>query len=118
MRLMPGDIYERFRAADVRDARVRIAREAVRDNPLIVDFYFYRRFELFKRLILKPKFNIVDMWDRFEWQARGSAHSHGLYWGAGTPDGEIEKLTPAQRDHFAQFWGIHIKAIMFEKYPD
>jgi hypothetical protein len=118
MRLMPGGIYERFRLADSRDARVRVARDAVKDNPLIVDFYFYRRFQLFKRYVLKPKFNVVDSWDRFEYQARGSAHSHGLYWCEGVPANEIEKLSQEQRDHFANFWGIHIKAIMFNKYPE
>jgi hypothetical protein len=96
MRLMPGGIYERFRLADSRDALVRVARDAVKDNPLIVDFYFYRRFQLFKRHVLKPKFNVVDSWDRFEYQARGSAHSHGLYWCEGVPANEIEKLSQEQ----------------------
>jgi ATP-dependent DNA helicase PIF1 len=103
MRLMPGDVYQRFRDADTRDRRVRVARDAVKDNPLIVDFYFYRRFQLFKRHILKPKFNVVDSWDRFEYQARGSAHNHGLYWCDGVPPNEIENLSEEQRDHFAKF---------------
>jgi hypothetical protein len=103
MSLMPDDTYTRFRQCDTRDARIRVAREAVRDNPLIIDFYFYRRFQLFKRHILTPKFNVVDSWDRFEYQARGSAHSHGLYWCDGAPEAEIENLSQEKRDHFAKF---------------
>ncbi|CBX97429.1 predicted protein [Plenodomus lingam JN3] len=56
--------------------------------------------------------------DRFEYQARGSAHNYGLYWCDGTPSDEIENLSTKQREHFAKFWGIHIKAIMFRKFPE
>jgi hypothetical protein len=40
MRLMLGDVYARFRAADARDAAIRADRKAVRDIPLIDDYYF------------------------------------------------------------------------------
>jgi ATP-dependent DNA helicase PIF1 len=97
---MPGDIYANFRKAATRDARIRVARDAVRDNPLIVDYHFCRRFQLFKRDVLFPKFNLVDSLDRFEWQARGSAHNHGLYWCEGAPGNEVEKtITDEERSN-------------------
>jgi hypothetical protein len=116
---MPGDTYQRFRDADTREARIRVSRDAVQDNPLLVDYHFYRRFQLFKRQVLALKFNIVNQWDRFEWQARGSAHNHGLYWCNGAPANEVEKMiTREERDDWAKFWGIHIRAISYEKFPE
>ena len=36
-------------------------------------------------MVLKEKFNMVDFWSRYEWQDRGSSHSHGLFWFEGSP---------------------------------
>lgn len=57
----------------------------LRDNPHIAAWHFHTRFTAFRDYVLKPKFNITDSWDRYEWQARGSPHSHGLYWANGAP---------------------------------
>jgi len=118
MRLMPAELYARFLAADTRERRTRVATEAIRDHPLLVDYHFYQRFALFKKHVLIPKFNVVDSWDRFEWQARGSAHSHGLYWCKGTPNNEMLTITPQEREQFAKYWGVHITATNYEKHPE
>jgi len=89
------------------EERVRIARDSVRDNPAIVAYHFYRRLKIFQEVVLKNKFNIVDSWHRFEWQARGSTHDHGLYWVDGAPDPE-QLFTTEEREYFAKFWGIHV----------
>jgi hypothetical protein len=60
--------------------RIRISRQNLEENPHIAAYHFYRRYCLFRDLVLIPKFGIVDYWGRFEWQARGSSHHHGLYW--------------------------------------
>src|SRR5690349_25081206 len=54
------------------------------DNPDRTAFFFKRRVEIFFELVLKPIFNIVDEWYRYEWQWRGSSHVHALIW---TPEG-------------------------------
>jgi ATP-dependent DNA helicase PIF1 len=72
MRHLPR--YDEWKAAPS-DQRVRIARENLRDNPYIVAYHFYRRLQVFKDKVLKEKFNVVDQWSRFEWQARGSVSS-------------------------------------------
>lgn len=59
--------------------RLRISRENLRDNPHIAAHHFFRRYNVFRDQVLIPKFNIIDHWDRYEWQTRGSSHNHGLY---------------------------------------
>ena len=42
--------------------------------------------------ILTPKFNVMDYWYRFEWQSRGSPHTHGFVWIDGdTPLPELHR---------------------------
>ena|SRR5579859_5498430 len=101
MQIVHSDLYQRFKDADTREARVCVACDAVQDNPLIIDFYFSHRFQLFNRYILKPKFSIVDYWDRLEWQAHGSAYNHRLYWCDGAPENKIKILSQDQQTHFA-----------------
>lgn len=62
-------------------------------NPHIAAFYFNRRWEIFFEEVLKPKFDIVDFWYRFEWQHRGSSHIHGFAWVKDAPNlDELEKV--------------------------
>jgi hypothetical protein len=75
---------------------------------MIVASHFHLRLEVFFQVVLFPKFNIVDHWHRYEWQARGSSHSHGLYWIDGIPDpGKLTdimgNLNEEVRDHLAPF---------------
>jgi ATP-dependent DNA helicase PIF1 len=76
--------------------RARLAMDFVRDNPHVVAYWFHRRFELFKTHVVKPKFDVVDHWDRYEYQARGSAHNHGLYYCRNAPDPDLELARAAR----------------------
>ena len=58
--------------------RLRIARQNLTDNPHIAAYHFHRRTELFRKLVLTPKFNITDFWGRYEWQGHGSSHNHSV----------------------------------------
>ncbi|KAF2706209.1 hypothetical protein K504DRAFT_386012, partial [Pleomassaria siparia CBS 279.74] len=81
------------------------------DNPAIVAYHFHRRLKVFFEEILKPKFNVTDSWHRYEWQARGSTHNHGLFWSDGAPDPDAHLFSPELKQQLADFWGIHIAAI-------
>ena len=65
--------YDAWREATGRD-KMRIAVENIRDNPHIIIYYFYKRFNLFIKYVLIPKFGVIDYWNRYEWQGRGSPH--------------------------------------------
>ena len=111
--------FSEWEAANARD-RIRLASAFVRDNPHIVAFYFDRRFELFKKHVVRPKFNVVDWWDRYEWQGRGSTHSHGLYYCAQAPHPDEELgycATPFSIARLASYWGCHISAVHPEPKP-
>ena len=56
--------------------KMRIAVENLRDNLYIAVYHFYKRFNLFIRHILMPKFGVIDYWNRYKWQGRRSLHSH------------------------------------------
>jgi ATP-dependent DNA helicase PIF1 len=94
--------------------RARLAMDFVRDNPHVVAYWFHRRFELFKTHVVKPKFDVVDHWDRYEYQARGSAHNHGLYYCRNAPDPDLELgkgSSEFSQSLLARYWGYHISAI-------
>ncbi|KAF4952454.1 hypothetical protein FSARC_12626 [Fusarium sarcochroum] len=71
--------YVEWQNADNR-GKVSIARRNLKENPHIAAHHFQMRFTSFYKHVIKPKFNITDSWFRYEWQARGSTHSHGLFW--------------------------------------
>ncbi|KAI8416687.1 hypothetical protein FOFC_03000 [Fusarium oxysporum] len=89
--------------------RMALSRRLLRQNPHIAAFHFYRRYCLFRDIVLSKKFNITDYWDRYEWQGRGSPHNHGLYWMDSCPGTDMED--EAARDVFARTWGFHVTAI-------
>ena len=60
-------------------------------------------------VVLKEKFGLTDWWCRFEWQGRGSSHSHGLYWFGATP--EVDLGCPLSRERFARTWGYYLSAM-------
>ena len=108
MRHMPR--YEEWRNGTP-EVRNRIARMNLKENPHIAAYWFHVRFSLFKREVLSQKWKIEDNWCRYEWQGRGSSHTHGLYWISNAPDSEVQRMSPAQRSAFAAKWGILIKAV-------
>jgi ATP-dependent DNA helicase PIF1 len=107
MKLFPS--YEEWLFAS-REERIRMACKNIRDSPHIVSYHFYRRLQAFQDHVFVPKFNVKDYCHRFEWQARGSTHDHGLWWSESTPDVNNIAISQEARDNFAKFWGIHITA--------
>lgn len=93
------------------DVRNRIARINLRDNPHIAAYWFHARFQEFKENVLEVKFSVTDAWSRYEWQGRGSSHTHGLYWLSDAPNSDFDPLSDAQRQVFANQWGIVIQAL-------
>ncbi|KAM5350152.1 hypothetical protein ACJ41O_006657 [Fusarium nematophilum] len=89
--------------------RMALSRRLLRQNPHIAAFHFYRRYTLFRDIVLSKKFSITDYWDRYEWQGRGSPHNHGLYWMDNCPGADMED--EAARDVFTRTWGFHVTAI-------
>jgi ATP-dependent DNA helicase PIF1 len=101
------EYHSRWQPGDQKQ-RLRLVRDNVRDNPMVVAYHFHRRLEVFFQTVLFPKFNIVDHCHCYEWQARGSSHSHGLYWIDGIPNpGQLTdimgNLNEEVCDHLAQF---------------
>ncbi|KAF6820018.1 hypothetical protein CSOJ01_01086 [Colletotrichum sojae] len=67
--------------------QMQIARENLRDNPHIAAHLFVRRSQLFRQEVLAKKYCIVDYWDRYEFQGRGTS-----------------------RREFSEAWGGHVSA--------
>jgi hypothetical protein len=86
-------------------ARLRIARQNLQNNPHIAAYHFFGSYNAFRDHVLIPKFGIVDYWGRF----KCSSHNHGLYWRAGGQPDDLE--IPQGRAAFARRWGFSITAI-------
>ncbi|KOS41326.1 hypothetical protein ACN38_g7791 [Penicillium nordicum] len=61
MRHLPR--YEDWKTAYTTE-RMRIASINLRDNPHIAAQWFYIRFDVFRDMVLRPHFAIVNYWDR------------------------------------------------------
>jgi hypothetical protein len=99
--------YEQWKE-DPEDIRMARCRRLLKENPAIAAYHFHRRYTLFRDIVLKQKFNLVDYFDRYEWQGRGSSHNHGMYWFEGTA--YLDLYDEATRQEIADFWGIHVSA--------
>src|SRR6195952_3364640 len=82
--------------------------DGVQKNPHIVAHYLVLRLQAFTKHVLRPLLGFTDSWDRFEWQARGSGHSHALFWIPEAPS--LDQETEEARARFAQYWGSLITA--------
>lgn len=60
--------------------------DLIRQNPLIVDWFFHKRAEHYVKTVLRGKYKIKDFWFRYEFQHRGSIHLHGILWLEDAPD--------------------------------
>lgn len=89
--------------------RMGMSSKLLRDNPHIAAWHFYRRFGLFRDIVLKRKFNVTDYWNRYEWQGRGSSHCHGLFWMDGAPS--VDLGNEHTRKEFVRIWGSHVTAL-------
>ena len=105
-RFMPN--YEAWVEAEPNE-RIRIARIALLENPHIAAFHFHRRFDAFMTCVIKPRFNVSDHWNRYEWQGRGSPHNHGFVWNKVAP--ELDTEDARSRQAWADYWGVHVTAI-------
>ncbi|KAM4067753.1 ATP-dependent DNA helicase PIF1 [Hirsutella rhossiliensis] len=105
-RHMPS--YVEWREADSR-GKGAIAFRNLLENPHIAAYHFHSRFTSFLKIVSMPKFNITDYWFRYEWQARGSTHVHGLYWVRDTPKPDMSTLEG--KAEFARFWAPYVSAI-------
>ena len=61
---------------------------AVSENPVIVDWLFYKCISKFIKAFYMGNLGATDYWFRFEWQHRGSTHVHDLTWLPNAPDVE------------------------------
>ncbi|EAQ88882.1 hypothetical protein CHGG_05501 [Chaetomium globosum CBS 148.51] len=100
--------YEEWKALD-EPRRMAKSRRLLRENPHIAAWHFHSRNSLCRKIVLKKKSNVADFWYRYEWQGRGSSHSHGLYWFHGSPAPDM--ATPEARERFARIWGYHVTAV-------
>lgn len=58
---------------------------------------------------MKPKFKIKDHWWRYEWQHRGSSHTHGFLWMEDAPSvDDLDKNNPESVQKFLNFWDQHV----------
>jgi hypothetical protein len=100
--------YEEWKTLD-EPRRMAKSHRLLRENPHIAAWHFHSRNTLFRDIVLKKKSNLADFWSRYEWQGRGSSHSHGLYWFKGGPPPDM--ATPESREHFARIWSHHVTAV-------
>lgn len=108
MRHIPG--YEIWQAASQED-KMKLARKMLNSAPHIAAHWIYFRFNSFQTTVVRPKFRVVDFWDRWEWQARGGGHDHGFVWSKQDLLPYLDLENKESRDNFAAFWGYHISAI-------
>lgn len=74
-------IFFTHSTADLQDSESRSSRtKAVIENPLIADWFFYHHIQKFVEAFYVGVLGATDYWMRFEWQHRGSPHTHGLAW--------------------------------------
>ncbi|KAL3955881.1 hypothetical protein ACCO45_009900 [Purpureocillium lilacinum] len=88
--------------------RMGMSSKLLRDNPHTAAWHFYRRFGLFRDVVLKHKLNVTDFWNRYEWQGRGSSHYHVLFWMDGAPSVDLDR--EHVRKEFARIWSFHVTA--------
>src|SRR5436309_372153 len=99
--------FDEYLAGD-NQAKKRIIYENLQNHPHITAGWLYRWFKLFKQKVLEPLLEYKDYWHRFEWQSRGSGHTHGVCW---VPDALVADMsTPESQASFVQFWSQHITA--------
>jgi ATP-dependent DNA helicase PIF1 len=100
--------YDEYLAATSDHERARIVRNNIQNQPHIAAYYFHRRVQLFLKHVLLKKFPSDDYWYRYEWQGRGSSHTHGFLWVNIAP---IADMSSAEsRVAFVNFWKNYITA--------
>lgn len=103
-------IYRAWRAG-TKIERFKITSSCLRDNPHIAAYHFHRRFLAMMEIMIKPKFDVIDWWNRYEFQQRASSHNHGFIWTKGGPI-IIDLENPEQRQVYANYWGKCVSGIL------
>lgn len=103
-----SDLYRHIPDRELADGateeeRRRLNFRLLQKNPHVATTYLYCRWNLFFKHVLKQVFDINDHWFRYEWQARGSGHIHGLYWTKKSP--KVDKL-----EEYLSYWGKLVSA--------
>ncbi|EEU34852.1 uncharacterized protein NECHADRAFT_88370 [Fusarium vanettenii 77-13-4] len=68
----PGLFVTEWKAAP-EAARMALSRQLLRDNAYIAAYHFHKRYMLFRTIVLKQKFNLIDFWGRYEWGERNNS---------------------------------------------
>lgn len=82
--------------------------ELADQNPDIVVEYFVRRRDLFFKHVVTDRFDVEDIWGRFEFQGNGNIHWHGVLWCRGAPVPTTKTLADTGR--LTDFWEQHVVA--------
>ncbi|KAE8739231.1 hypothetical protein FOCC_FOCC015271 [Frankliniella occidentalis] len=86
--------------------------QLLNDNPYIANSFFHERAKLFIEETFKNKEDVVDFWYRFEYQHRGSPHSHLLIWCRGAPDiSNLATMSEAERQAVIDYFDRLVKAV-------
>jgi hypothetical protein len=88
--------------------RLAVAWDHVQNYPHMVAAYIDLRFRAYLRSVLAPSLKYSDCWWRYEWQARGTGHIHGLFFLDHALS--LDPKTNIERNAFAQFWAGYISA--------
>lgn len=76
----------------------------VNKNPMLTSWYFYYRSKKFIDEVIKKLFDVTDLWCRYEWQARGSPHLHGVLWIKNAPTLSNSEPTPEKIEELCEFY--------------
>ncbi|PGH14938.1 hypothetical protein GX50_09011, partial [[Emmonsia] crescens] len=101
--------FDEYQRAISDNQRARIVRDNIQNSPHIIAWYLCRRYRLFFKHVIQPKFNVIDYWFRYEWQSRGSGHIHGFFYSSDAPVADMR--TETSRRGLAMYWGNAISAV-------
>mmetsp|Transcript_58446 Transcript_58446/g.139024 ORF Transcript_58446/g.139024 Transcript_58446/m.139024 type:complete len:2621 (+) Transcript_58446:41-7903(+) len=89
---------------DNESERVRKCVKLARDNPHVVNEFFYSRFHGFMETVLKPAWGVSEFAARFEFaQKRGAVHVHMMIWREdGMPHGVLRRQGLAGLERFCK----------------
>lgn len=124
----PANVFFTFSAADLHwyelqrllgvpiDANDFTKYHAVKSNPLLTTWAVDRRWQLFEEMVLKKHLHIDVLWVRVEFQARGSAHFHGIMSLINAPD-MYQMVQNNQHDELIAWVNEHIQVTAIHPDP-
>lgn len=79
-------------------------------NPGVCDEYFDLIIKYLIKIVFKEYFKTSDHWFIYEWQHRGSIHTHGLLWLESPPVSDFELAARENNKEFLDFLGTFVSA--------